>query len=298
MAPDNYPMLRDGITGDWIGTFVGHKGAVWQSRLSSDATLSATASADFTAKVWDTYTGECLHTVQHNHIVRAVAFPNQPSPQILATGGHEKKLRIYDLSRTSASSSPTSPDSKTDGTTFFHHEIGPGVFGGPIKAIVWGTEASNSILITASDDNMVRWWDLRTQAPVAQHPISGTLGTCELNAPSTDARGVLSVASGKTAYFFDGFEPGRLIKAVKLPYEVSTVAYHGEQNKFVTGSSGDTWVRVHDFDTEAELDVHKGHHGPVWSVSFSPDGKIYATGSEDGTIKLWKFCKDSYGLWK
>lgn len=32
-----------------IGTFFGHKGAVYQARLSPDASLAATASADFTA---------------------------------------------------------------------------------------------------------------------------------------------------------------------------------------------------------------------------------------------------------
>ena len=48
----------------------------------------------------------------------------------------------------------------------------------------------------------------------------------------------------------------------------------------------------------ARTETRKGHHGPVWTSAFSPDGKLYATGSEDGTIKLWKATTESYGLWK
>lgn len=90
-------MLRKGDTGDWIGTFEGHKGAVWGVALDRKALRAATASADFEAKIWNSIDGTVLSSLPHKHIVKCVAFSSDDTK--LVTGGNEKIIRVYDLNR-------------------------------------------------------------------------------------------------------------------------------------------------------------------------------------------------------
>ncbi|KAF4367104.1 hypothetical protein F8388_006412 [Cannabis sativa] len=215
-SKDSSPMLRNGETGDWIGTFEGHKGAVWSCGLDTNALRAATGSADFSAKVWDALTGDVLHSFEHKHIVRACAFSEDT--HLLLTGGFEKALRIYDLNR------PDAPPREVDKSP------------GSIRTVAW------------------------------LHSDQTILSSC------TDMGGV---SFG-------------LVKSYEMPCTVESASLEPKYgNKFIAGGE-DMWIHVFDFHTGEEITCNKGHHGPVHCVRFSPGGESYASGSEDGTIRIWQ----------
>lgn len=269
-------MLRE-WTGDWIGTFIGHKGAVWCSKISRDASRAASGSADFTAKVWDTYTGECLHSFPHNHIVRTVAL--SPTSSHLLTGGQEKKVRIFNITRPDLE-----PETLEDSGGLAHE--------GMVKSVVWIGDHTG---VTAGEDGSVKWWDLRTRKLSTSLAFPTAVTSMEFS-PQTNR---LVVTSGKTVSFIPAIPNGSPTHSLTLSYAPSSASIHPIlQDRFITGSLGDEWVRVHGLNGE-EREVLKGHHGPVHCVEFSPDGELYASGSEDGTIRLWQTTPGkTYGLWQ
>ena len=210
------------------------------------------------SKIWDTHSGETIYTLEHPSVVRCVAFPPDHG-SLVATGGVDKVFRIHDLSRAPTANGNTKSDA-TNGITIPSStaiEIGAGVHKGIIKSIVWTNNPN--VLVTAADDKMIRWWDLRTNSVIQELPVSGEVGSCEFTnikpRPGNigDGYPVLCIAAGKTVYFYGGSDARTLIKSVNLPYETASVALHPGQRKFVVGGKQDTWVKVYNYDTEQEL---------------------------------------------
>ncbi|TIB00743.1 hypothetical protein E3P92_00221 [Wallemia ichthyophaga] len=266
-------MLRDGGTGDWIGTFLGHKGAVWSAKLSLDTALAVTASADFSAKVWDSYTGTCLHTLPHNHIVRSAAI--SPDGLRVLTGGNERLLRLFHLGDID---NVTTLESST-GDVHAHSTT--------IKSVLWQDTAH---AISGSEDGEIKWWTLSN----SDKDYTECTKTIQLDHPLSflewSANGHIMIAiAANDVYFFDTHSPGSLLKCLTLPHKPSCASIHPiTRDRFVVGLADDTWVRIYDYNTAQELDCFKGHHGPVHAVEFSPDGEYFASGSEDGTIRMWQ----------
>lgn len=275
---DGNPMLRNWM-GDWIGTFLGHKGAVWSTKLSIDSCIAVSGSADFTAKVWDAYSGKALHSFPHNHIVRTVAI--SPDSNQIVTGGQEKKVRIFDLQKPDAQPALLSDAGSTS------HD-------GTVKSVVW---FDDNMVATASEDGTIKWWDVRNRQLVNSSAFSSPITSMEYSSKT----GRLVVTYGKTVAFIPAtpnFTSAHSLN-LTLPYQPSSASVHPIlQDRFVTGSLEDQWVRIHGMDGE-EREILKGHHGPVHCVEYSPDGEMYASGSEDGTIRLWQTTPGkSYGLWQ
>jgi WD40 repeat protein len=57
----------------------------------------------------------------------------------------------------------------------------------------------------------------------------------------------------------------------------------------MASGSEDNNVKIWSVGLKKELTILRGHNGVVRSVSFSPDSKYLASGSNDGKIKLRNF---------
>jgi WD40 repeat protein/serine/threonine protein kinase len=215
---------------------LGHWHEVHSVAFSPDGKLLASASADWSVKVWHVQNGRELHTLaRHQGYVNGVAF--SPDGRTLASASQDGTVRIWDVA--SGRELQVLRGGRAGLSSVAFHRDG-------------------NLLASGSADGSVMLWD---------------------------------PASGK--------ELGRLIGHTG---EVYAVAFH-PQGELLASASADRTVRLWDrrqfrgsqeqkgrqpeVSSQIPARTLTGHGDIVRSVAFSHDGRLLASGSQDGTILLW-----------
>lgn len=205
---DGSPMLRHGDTGDWVGTFEGHKGAVWGVALNRNASLAASGAADFTGKVWNAVSGAEIHSFQHKHIVKSVAFDK--SSENIVTGSNEKLVRVFNLEQ---------PDAE------------PELYGGHAGAIKRALFCrDDKCIISAADDKTVRLWDRMTGIEVQRLQFANNPNSLEISRDNH----ILTITHGSSISFWE-VDTLKKLKEVKVPTNVASASLHPDKHVFVCG---------------------------------------------------------------
>ena len=297
--------------GDRLGVFEGHKGVVWACLPSKDTKRLFTVSGDETCKVWDVQSGKELFSFTQETGMRCLdlslgdrllatctdtSFGNKPSVNI-----HRVSEEILTESDLKMFSKPKDPEAKTpdfvtkDVCVMLGHTQ-------KINSCVWGP--LNRHIYTCADDKTIRVWDPEAGVEVQCVEVHDREVT---SLKMGYKRGCLvSCSLDKTAKLFDS-RSMEVINTFHFPamindVDISPIREHilmaggqdAEQVAATAGSEGQFEAGFYHAVYGMELGRIGGHFSPINSLSFSPDGRSFATGAEEATVRIHHFDEDYF----
>ncbi|XP_067596425.1 dynein assembly factor with WD repeat domains 1 isoform X2 [Pseudorca crassidens] len=237
--------------------------------LNKSGSCFITGSYDRTCKLWDTASGEELHTLEgHRNVVYAVAF-NNPYGDRIATGSFDKTCKLWSV------------ETGNCYHTFRGHtaEIGHSA-----EIISLSFNTSGNRIITGSFDHTVTVWDADTGRKVFT-----LIGHCaEISSAlfNWDCSLILTGSMDRTCMLWNATD-GKC---------VATLTGHGDEildscfdytGKLIATASADGTARVFSAATRKCITKLEGHVGEISKISFNPQGNRLLTGSSDKTARIW-----------
>lgn len=291
-AKDHQPCLWYSVSGERIGTFDGHSGAIRGCDISYFSEYLLTASADASVRLWNMKTGECLVTFDHHAPVRSVSFATGDKYFASVADKFTNKpntIFVYEIAKDVANQSTEPILSITE----HGHK-------GAITGVYW--MPLNKAIMTTGEDGSVKLFDPKSGELLEEHQIhDGGITNVQFNKEKT-----LAITSSKdnTAKLVDvetfkvlkTYETDRPVNSASIsPLKEHVVLGGGQEAMNVTTTSG----RVGKFEArffhlvyQEEFGRVKGHFGPINTIAFHPDGRSYASGAEDGYVRIHHFDDD------
>ncbi|MBW4498029.1 MAG: protein kinase [Scytonema hyalinum WJT4-NPBG1] len=271
-----------GIICRHMHTLTGHSTEISSLAFGSDrhvTTLLASGGADGTIKLWDVATGEEVHTLRHSDWpIYSVAF--SPDKEILASGGREGTVQLWDIATGREIYSSIDFKDKVGGECR--------VYSVAFSPIIYASFGQKNVQMLA----------------IGRHSYMTLLLVADGKEVYFNPKNVQMLPSANS-YLKPAKEAPS--KAIFIPCgRVNSVAFSRDGQLLATAGNG--IIRLWQISyrlawrielwpvscrQEQEIVVEEichltGHYGDIYSIAFSQDRRILASGGSDGTIKLWE----------
>jgi translation initiation factor 3 subunit I len=283
--------------GERLGTYNGHNGAVSCVDVDQETRRLVTSAMDTTARIWDVESGRELCVLQHNSIVTNCKF---------STKNQTRFLTVQDTSLNAGGKAAIFLYQMTDdgkGATRLR-ELWEEESGKKLRVALW--TGDDARIITGGEDGFVRVWDVETGTQLSK--IAAHKKSVQNLTLSHDKTMLVSASTDQSAKLFDvksmqqlkTFVSNRPLNAAAIsPVMTHVIVGGGQEARDVTTTSakeGHFEVDFFHIVYEERLGCVRGHFGPVHTLAFSADGRMFASGSEDGFVRLHHFSKDYFDI--
>ena len=234
-----------------------HDAVVEFVAVSADGLRVATASADKTARIWDSLSGRELAKLQHDKIVRTAVF--SPDGARVVTASDDKTARIWDA------------NSGREILRLLHQDR--------VEYAEFSPDGAR--VVSASMDRSARIWDASSGKELLRLPHAAGLWRAQF---SPDGTRVLTTPSDHAALMWDA-QTGRELARFRHDDSVVAARFCSDGSKVATASRDNT-ARIWDAGTGREI-ARLRHAGTVWVAEFSADCARVLTASDDKTARIW-----------